>query len=38
VHFPWPDAGLLGKFADLDILEMASVNALRAGAPAWVED
>lgn len=37
VHFPWPDAGLIGKFADLEIEEVASVNALRAGAPVWVE-
>jgi tRNA-2-methylthio-N6-dimethylallyladenosine synthase len=37
VHFPWPDSSLVGKFADLEIAEVASVNALRAGAPVWME-
>ncbi|MCC2637096.1 MAG: miaB [Moraxellaceae bacterium] len=37
VHFPWPDTSLVGKFAEVDILEMTSINAVRAGAPLWVE-
>jgi tRNA-2-methylthio-N6-dimethylallyladenosine synthase len=38
VHFPWPDTSLIGKFVDLDIVELTTVNALRAEAPVWIED
>ena len=38
VHFPWPDTGLVGKFAELDIADVMSVLALRGKAPVWVED
>ena len=37
VHFPWPDTGLIGRFADVVIAESVSVIALRADAPVWVE-
>ncbi|MFZ5560021.1 MAG: tRNA (N6-isopentenyl adenosine(37)-C2)-methylthiotransferase MiaB [Pseudomonadota bacterium] len=37
VHFPWPDSSLIGRFADVEIAEVVSVNALRAGAPRWIE-
>jgi tRNA-2-methylthio-N6-dimethylallyladenosine synthase len=37
VHFPWPDTSLVGKFVDLEIAEVASVNALRAEEPVWIE-
>ena len=38
VHFPWPDASLIGKFADVEVGEMFSINALRAAAPDRIED
>jgi tRNA-2-methylthio-N6-dimethylallyladenosine synthase len=36
VHFPG-DATLIGKFADVVICDVVSINALRADAPVWVE-
>ena len=37
VFFP-ADASLVGRFVDVVITEEANVNAVRAGAPIWVED
>lgn len=37
VHFPG-DAGLIGRFVDVDVLESVSINALRGSAPVWVEN
>ena len=36
VHFPG-GAELMGRFVDVDITEVISINALRASAPVWVE-
>ncbi|RZU48253.1 tRNA-i(6)A37 thiotransferase enzyme MiaB [Fluviicoccus keumensis] len=36
VHFPG-DAGLIGKFVDVDILEVASINSLLGSAPVIME-
>jgi tRNA-2-methylthio-N6-dimethylallyladenosine synthase len=37
VHFPWPDTSLVGRFVEVEITSVASVNALHADAPLWVE-
>ncbi|MDF2446394.1 MAG: miaB [Moraxellaceae bacterium] len=37
VHFPWPDQSLVGRFVEVEITGVASVNALHATAPLWVE-
>jgi tRNA-2-methylthio-N6-dimethylallyladenosine synthase len=36
IHFPG-DASLIGRFADVLVDGIESINALRAGAPLWVE-
>ena len=36
IHFPG-DAALIGRFADVLVDGIESINALRAGAPLWVE-
>ncbi len=36
VHFPG-DASLIGRFADVEITGVASINALRADSAVWVE-
>jgi tRNA-2-methylthio-N6-dimethylallyladenosine synthase len=37
VHFPG-DTGLIGKFVDVDILEVSSINSLLGSAPLFIED
>ncbi len=36
IHFPG-DAALIGRFADVQVTGVESINALSAGAPLWVE-